>query len=646
MERLIFVVLMSLGLLVALVPIVRRPQWVMWVVLASVLLALGVAWGWNAQRAEEAFEAEFLKTHLPQVGRPGGYVSSDGCAACHTKRYQSWRRTFHRTMTQWARPDTVRGQFDHVVLKLDGQTYKLSRNGDDYLVELDDPDGGGSIPGGTAVTDPPRVARRIGMLTGSHHMQVYWIPSKTGNLQVDLPFVYLFDDHRWVPMRDTFLRDPNIRETADEWNFDCMECHTTAGIPGIIRAEHTLDTHLGEMGIGCESCHGPGEKHESANHDPLRRYVLRLGGKGDPTIVNPARLPSKLASQICGQCHGVKYYDNMNEYLVNGEPFRPGQELGPGIHILQPTRASEDPKLADLLRRQPDIMANRFWPDGKVRVSGRDYNGLIDSPCYQRGELSCLSCHSMHESSPTNLLRAGMEGNLACIQCHQEFKSNDSVAAHTHHDPNSSGSLCYNCHMPYTTYGLLKGIRSHFIESPSVATTVSTGRPNGCNLCHLDKSLGWTDEHLTAWYGTRPTPLTDDQRNISAAVLWALEGDAGQRALAAWNMGWEPARRTSGERWLAPFLAQLLADPYPAVRYIAGHSLQKTLGFHDFDYDFIGTPPEQEAARLQALKAWRLAGLPDRTGPAILISPHGELQESTLANLLGQRDNRSMNLQE
>lgn len=641
-----FVVLIGLGLWMVLVPGVRRPPWVIWAALASVLLGFGAAWGWDVRRAGQLRDAEFFQTSQPRVGRPGGYVSSDGCIACHTKRYQSWRRTFHRTMTQWARPDTVRGQFDHVTLTLDGKTYNLSRSNDEFLVELDDPDGAGSVPGGTTDAGSLRVVRRVGMLTGSHHMQVYWIPSKPGNLQVDLPFIYLFADHRWVPMRDTFLRDPNIPETPDEWNFQCMECHTTAGIPGVNNAERTLDTHLGEMGIGCESCHGPGEKHENANHNLLRRYFLRLTGKGDPTIVNPARLSSKVASQICGQCHGVKYYNNMRDYLRNGEAFRPGQKLEPGIHILQPTRAPEDPKVANLLRRQPDLETARFWPDGKVRVSGRDYNGLIDSPCYQRGELSCLSCHSMHDSSPTNLLRAGMEGNLACTQCHQEFKKSENVMAHTHHDPNSSGSLCYNCHMPYTTYGLLKAIRSHFIESPSVATTVSTGRPNGCNLCHMDRSLGWTDQHLTAWYGTKPTTLTDDQRNVSAMVLWALRGDAGQRALAAWHMGWKSAREVSGERWLAPYLAQLLTDPYSAVRYIAGHSLQRMPGYQDFTYDFIGPPTEREEARQRALETWRLAGVPDRTGPAILISAAGELQEGVLTNLLQQRDNRSMNLQE
>ena len=88
--------------------------------------------------------------------------------------------------------------------------------------------------------------------------------------------------------------------------------------------------------------------------------------------------------------------------------------------------------------------------------------------------------------------------------------------------------------MPHTTYGLLKAIRSHEIDSPSVQSTLSTGRPNACNLCHLNKSLAWTAEHLTSWYGESPVELSDDERTIAASVLWALRGDAAQRR---WSLG-------------------------------------------------------------------------------------------------------------
>ena len=106
--------------------------------------------------------------------------------------------------------------------------------------------------------------------------------------------------------------------------------------------------------------------------------------------------------------------------------------------------------------------------------------------------------------------------------------------------------------MPYTTYGLLKAIRSHQVDSPDVTASVETGRPNACNQCHLDKSLGWAAAELETRYGIAPPELSRDQREVAAGVLWALEGDAGQRALAAWSFGWEPAREASGSDWMGP----------------------------------------------------------------------------------------------
>src|SRR2546430_13546483 len=43
---------------------------------------------------------------------------------------------------------------------------------------------------------------------------------------------------------------------------------------------------------------------------------------------------------------------------------------------------------------------SRYWSDGTVRVSGREYNALIESPCFSKGAMTCLSCHSMHQSDP------------------------------------------------------------------------------------------------------------------------------------------------------------------------------------------------------------------------------------------------------
>jgi hypothetical protein len=71
--------------------------------------------------------------------------------------------------------------------------------------------------------------------------------------------------------------------------------------------------------------------------------------------------------------------------------------------------------------------------------------------------------------------------------------------------------------MPFTTYGLLKAIRSHQINSPSVQGSLETGWPNGCNQCHQDRTLAWTADYLSRWYDV-PRP------KLSAAGVGAADG--------------------------------------------------------------------------------------------------------------------------
>src|SRR5205814_10384009 len=130
-----------------------------------------------------------------------------------------------------------------------------------------------------------------------------------------------------------------------------------------------------------------------------------------------------------------------------------------------------------------------------------------------------------------------------------------------------------------------------------------TRRSSDLNQCHLDKSLAWTQQQLQAWYGTPAIELKDDDRTMSAMVTWLLEGDAGQRALSAWSMGWAPAREASGAAWLTPYLATLLEDPYAAVRYIAQRSLRASPQFSELHYDFVGPAEQQRSVRRQLIAA-------------------------------------------
>jgi hypothetical protein len=232
-----------------------------------------------------------------------------------------------------------------------------------------------------------------------------------------------------------------------------------------------------------------------------------------------------------------------------------------------------------------------------------------------------------------------MGEDRACLQCHAGRLAEHE---HTRHEPGSSGSRCYNCHMPYTSYALLKAIRNHDVRGPTVEESLAAGRPNACNLCHLDRSLGWTARYLDEWY-EMPTPpgLTAEEQHVSAAVLWLLRGHGGQRGLIAWHMGWPPAQQASGSAWLAAYLAQLLDDPYPAVRIIASRSLRTLPGFADLRYDYTGSAAQMEAARVQAVAIWQeqvreavAAGDPAVTDPAFALSV------ADFDRLLAERDER------
>lgn len=288
------------------------------------------------------------------------------------------------------------------------------------------------------------------------------------------------------------------------------------------------------------------------------------------------------------------------------------------------------------------LMEGSFWPDGQVRVSGRDFTAMSTSGCYTRGEISCLSCHSMHAyEKPAHQLRRAMDGNQACYQCHKDHEA--KLEAHTHHASGSAGSLCFNCHMPHTTYGLLKAIRSHTINSPSVRSSLDTGRPNACNLCHLDKSLGWTASKLSDWFRQPIPPMTDEQKTTSAALVGLLKGDAGQRSLFAWHFGWGPAQAVSGAQWMPRFLAESLVDPYSNVRYLAQRSLKTIPGFENLQYNYVSALTNRAEVRRRVLESWRGSTSSD-DGNAFLRLNETALQEDYVQRLIQQRDNRRMEL--
>lgn len=595
-------------------------------------------------------------TDMPKVSLHDDFVSSNSCQSCHPQEHHSWSHSYHKSMTQLATPETVIGNFNDVEIELDGQIIKLFRDGDQFLAELD-------FPGWTDDAAPPRVVVKITMLTGSHHMQAYWFPSTKERMMGILPVIYLAGEERWIPRRAAFLKPPNYgKEPAfGRWNDTCLKCHTTGAIADL---PNMAETRVVEFGIACEECHGQGKKHIEKYRNPLARYSKHLASNESNNlkselVAHPDKLTHKRSSQVCGQCHSVKSFysdEDWEEWTQKGFVYEPGQDLHQTEVILS-SAARKIPEVKELLAKTPGILAKTFWKDGMIRVSGREYNGLLETACHQKGEMSCTSCHQMHTGKDDNRdlkewaddqLKLGMRSNDACIHCHSEFNNEDAIAKHTHHSVGSSGSDCQNCHMPHTTYGLLKAIRSHQISSPSVLESLETGRPNACNQCHLDKTLMWTADNLQKWFGHEIPEMETDQAEVAASILWTLKGDAGQRALMAWSFNWEPAAKVSGTSWMEPYVAQLLDDPYDAVRLITGRSkIAKEIAP---DYDFLSPPKARLSWTQNYIKNWQSTTSTPQLDPArtksLLLLNSGKVDLDRYEKMIQKRDQSEINLQE
>lgn len=588
--------------------------------------------------------AEVIDHPLPQLRE--GYAGAETCVECHDYEHETWHDSYHRTMTTLVSPETVQGNFSNQFVSVYGSSCILEEKDGEYWIEMQ--------------SKTEVVRRQLKMITGSHHMQAYWFP--TGNMRVTgmAPVVWINEEQTWIPRDAAFLKPPKKTRSLElfRWSVVCIRCHTTGGNPAMSweggsreagDAPDVMETHASEFGISCEACHG-----KAAEHVALRREKGHIEIENDPILV-PTDLDPALSSQTCGQCHAIRLMEDESarvRFLEDGLNFCVGQNLDEsGQYVWDLDDGPDHPVVQQALEEDPQMIKGYFWPDGMVRVSGREYNGLIKSPCFTHDDnsrkMSCFDCHQMHQDKKDtrsrkewadDQLKVGERNGASCIRCHEGF----DTMAHTHHAAGSAGSNCLNCHMPYTTYGLLKAIRSHTISSPSVQESVHYGRPNACNQCHLDKTFAWTAEHLQSKWGVEPPKLKARQETVPASLIWLYAGDASQRALAAWSLGWEHARAASGESWLARPLIDRLNDEYDAVRFIAFRSLRRDPRYKDFEYDFMGLS-NQNVKRMRVARemddyreAWR-----DR-----LDTSRGAVPENILERLSLTRDLSSIHLLE
>jgi hypothetical protein len=137
--------------------------------------------------------------------------------------------------------------------------------------------------------------------------------------------------------------------------------------------------------------------------------------------------------------------------------------------------------------------------------------------------------------------------------------------------------------------------------------------------------------------------LDEDERSIAASVLWTLKGDAAQRAILAWHLGWDVARKASSDgSWMAAYLAQLLTDPYAATRQVAYRSIVGLPGFEGFEYAYTAPRSELESKATEATEIWLGLAGSDLAQPRLLIAENRMIDVEAWLRLLAQRDQRPL----
>ena len=249
----------------------------------------------------------------------------------------------------------------------------------------------------------------------------------------------------------------------------CDGCHSV---------DYDIQTKaVAEWNVGCEKCHGPGGDHV---RQPSRS-----------TIVNPARLDSFEADNICIQCHS------------QGQPLK---NPIAGQYYDWPVGYRAGLKLEDYWKLEDHKLGETtftHFADGTAHKNRMQGNDFVTSVMYTRG-VTCFSCHDVHgTANNADLLKPA---SLMCLECHGTNSPNGpraaSIAEHTHHKAGSSGGECIACHMPQIEQTISDVmVRSHTFRFISPSETEASKVPNPCTSCHTEKSVQWAAGELKTWKG-------------------------------------------------------------------------------------------------------------------------------------------------
>jgi len=344
-----------------------------------------------------------------------GYVGSEACKDCHKGLYASYARhsmarTGPRLLSsldaRWLARIFDAGASQPVQHDKSGFWYRAFRKGTDYFIEeyVVAEDGSHLQTWMQPVT--------VAYSAGSYGMAFYF---RQGSRLYQVPVDYYPKAARWGIDPGASEGNPRFSKPLRQF---CISCH--ADYP---KRQAGADDEFFDIatGVGCERCHGPGQKHATSLKPE--------------DIVNPARLPAARQLDVCVQCH------ESNGSMLRGTrgefSYRPGERLSDyRVNFVA------DPAESDrfILLAHPERM--------------------VQSRCWKAsaGKMTCTSCHDPHKSS---FDQPAAWWDAKCGGCHDGHACTETPQAQA-----AQGGHCVTCHMrsgPPTSPTLLS-ITDHWIQ--------------------------------------------------------------------------------------------------------------------------------------------------------------------------------------
>jgi predicted CXXCH cytochrome family protein len=462
-------------------------------------LLVGVAlWGWRAWRAESprpprpaAEEPPAAPAEDPRLGYNGPfhnlkpdvrYVGDNSCARCHAEIAETYRR---HPMGRSLAPGAA------VVRSLpydSGHHNPFQALGSRFLIDLRE-DRLWQRQVRLGPSDKPMYERETETqyAIGSGTRGYSYLSEREG---------YLFQaPASWFSQKQIWDLSPGFKErdvTSRPIDGQCLFCHANQAHFREESLNHYDTPVFDGLAIGCERCHGPGERHARSTRPD--------------DIVNPRRLEPALREAVCQQCHlnGVARILRRGRHLYD---FRPGLPLSSCWAVF-------------VWRRETD--------EGRKAVNHVEQ--MYASRCFQGSngprKLGCISCHDPHAA-------VGPEQRVSyfrnrCLKCHREGVEDRGPGTEDPAGPACSAPAadrrakadsCIDCHMQrYGSSDIAHtAVTDHrILRRPTAAGTAAKPEP-------VPPEVPWAGLPIVPFYPNELDPKDKEvERDLGIGLLTAI----------------------------------------------------------------------------------------------------------------------------